>query len=93
MGFDFLIDRYFKPLLLEVNCSPSFATDSAIDYKIKKNVVADAFKLLNLDWEKRKQWVEKDERDTEIRLRTGKVNKPTREEREALKKQRLAERF
>lgn len=43
LGFDILIDRQFKPYLLEVNSSPSFGTDSSLDYKIKKNVVADAF--------------------------------------------------
>jgi D-alanine-D-alanine ligase-like ATP-grasp enzyme len=47
LGFDILIDKAFKPYLLEVNCSPSFGTDSSLDYKIKKNVVADAFRLLN----------------------------------------------
>ena len=47
LGFDVLIDSSFKPWLLEVNCSPSFRTDSKLDYIIKKNVIADAFQLLN----------------------------------------------
>jgi D-alanine-D-alanine ligase-like ATP-grasp enzyme len=47
LGFDVLIDSKFKPYLLEVNCSPSFGTDSSLDYKIKKNVISDAFYLLN----------------------------------------------
>jgi len=44
-----LIDRKFKPYLLEVNCSPSFGTDTSLDYKIKKNVIADAFQMLNFN--------------------------------------------
>jgi len=52
-----LIDRKFKPYLLEVNASPSFGTDSALDYKIKKNVLADAFQLLNFSYKKRVQLV------------------------------------
>lgn len=52
-----LIDRDFRPWLLEVNASPSFATDSALDYKIKKNVVADAFRLLNFSFKKRQRIV------------------------------------
>lgn len=36
-----------------MNASPSFGTDSALDYKIKKNVVADAFKMLNFSYKKR----------------------------------------
>ena len=43
LGVDILVDSKFKPQLLEVNCSPSFRTDSGLDYQIKKNVVADAF--------------------------------------------------
>lgn len=57
LGFDILIDRKFKPYLLEVNASPSFGTDSALDYKIKKNVLADAFQLLNFSYKKRVQLV------------------------------------
>ena len=43
LGVDILIDEKFKPQLLEVNCSPSFKTDSTLDYHIKKNVIGDAF--------------------------------------------------
>jgi D-alanine-D-alanine ligase-like ATP-grasp enzyme len=53
LGFDVLIDNKFKPYLLEVNASPSFGTDSSLDYKIKKNVIADAFQMLNFNYEKR----------------------------------------
>jgi D-alanine-D-alanine ligase-like ATP-grasp enzyme len=54
LGFDVLIDQKFKPLLLEVNASPSFGTDSSLDYKIKKNVVQDTFRLLNFSYKKRR---------------------------------------
>ncbi len=53
LGFDVLIDHKHKPLLLEVNGSPSFCTDSALDYKIKKNVIRDALGMLNLSHKKR----------------------------------------
>ena len=53
LGFDIIIDNSYKPYLLEVNASPSFATDSALDYKIKKNVLRDAFKMLNFSYKKR----------------------------------------
>jgi D-alanine-D-alanine ligase-like ATP-grasp enzyme len=53
LGFDVLIDSKYKPYLLEVNCSPSFGTDSSLDYKIKKNVISDAFYLLNFTQERR----------------------------------------
>lgn len=52
-----LIDAKFKPWLLEVNCSPSFGTDSKLDYKIKKNVIADAFQMLNFSDTRRQEFI------------------------------------
>lgn len=53
LGFDVLIDSKHKPWLLEVNASPSFGTDSSLDYKIKKNVLGDALRMLNFSYERR----------------------------------------
>lgn len=46
--FDILIDSEFKPWLLEVNHTPSFSTDTPLDRKIKKAIVSDTIRLLNL---------------------------------------------
>lgn len=48
LGFDIIFDRNLKPWILEVNHSPSFSTDSPLDFKIKKNLIVDTIKLLNL---------------------------------------------
>lgn len=56
LGFDIMIDNKCKPWLLEVNQSPSFSTDSPLDYKIKKTVLGDAFHLLNVSSEARAQY-------------------------------------
>ena len=53
-----MIDKRFRPWLIEVNQSPSFATDSPLDYKIKKAVLTDTFKMLNLSHKKRTKIVE-----------------------------------
>ena len=42
LGFDVLIDEKLKPWLIEINHAPSFATDTPFDFKIKKDVIADA---------------------------------------------------
>jgi hypothetical protein len=52
-----MIDKQYKPWLLEVNCSPSFGTDSPLDYKIKKSVICDAFKLLNFSGSRREEFI------------------------------------
>ena len=31
-----MIDKYIRPLLIEVNQSPSFLTDASTDYEVKK---------------------------------------------------------
>jgi len=38
-------------LLLEVNQAPSFNTDTKLDYKVKKGLITDTFKLLNINKE------------------------------------------
>ena len=59
LGFDVMIDKYFKPWLIEVNQSPSFATDSPLDYKTKKAVLTDTFSMLNCSVSKRKKILKK----------------------------------
>jgi tubulin polyglutamylase TTLL6/13 len=43
-----MLDHNLKAQLLEVNQSPSFTTDSPLDYKIKKALITDTIKILNL---------------------------------------------
>lgn len=43
LGFDVLIDSDLKPWLLEVNLSPSLATDSPLDLTIKSTLLQDVF--------------------------------------------------
>ena len=47
-GFDILIDSELKPWVLEVNLSPSLATDSPLDLKIKTNLLADTLNMVGL---------------------------------------------
>jgi tubulin polyglutamylase TTLL6/13 len=44
-----LIDAKGKPWLLEVNHSPSFTTDAAVDKKIKGDLIRQTFDLLNVN--------------------------------------------
>ena len=47
-GFDVIIDSNLKPWLLEVNLSPSLATDSPLDLAIKGQLLADTFTLIGI---------------------------------------------
>ena len=48
LGFDILLTSDFKPILLEVNHAPSFATDSPLDYEIKHAIFVDMPALFEL---------------------------------------------
>ncbi len=48
LGYDILIDSDLKPWLMEVNLSPSLATDSPLDVKIKSNLMVDTFNLVGI---------------------------------------------
>ena len=47
-GFDILVDSDLKPWLLEVNLSPSLATDSPLDMMIKSTLLSDVFNLVGV---------------------------------------------
>eukprot|EP00746_Dinoflagellata_sp_MGD_P010311 gnl/MRDRNA2_/MRDRNA2_121241_c0_seq1.p1 gnl/MRDRNA2_/MRDRNA2_121241_c0~~gnl/MRDRNA2_/MRDRNA2_121241_c0_seq1.p1 ORF type:complete len:665 (+),score=89.10 gnl/MRDRNA2_/MRDRNA2_121241_c0_seq1:131-2125(+) len=47
-GFDVMVDDENKPWLLEVNHSPSMASESPLDWRVKTNVFADALNLVGL---------------------------------------------
>lgn len=49
LGFDILIESSGKPYLLEVNHTPSFTTDTPLDSYIKKNLIRDTIKLMNIN--------------------------------------------
>ncbi|MFN9898751.1 MAG: hypothetical protein ACK55Z_08165 [bacterium] len=53
LGFDVFLDEKLKPWILEVNHAPSFTTDSPLDFKIKKCLITDTLRLLNLSQQKK----------------------------------------
>ena len=59
-GFDIIIDSDLKPWLLEVNMSPSMATDAPLDMSIKSTVVTDTFNLIGIKrFDRKKESVNK----------------------------------
>lgn len=93
LGFDIMIDKKFKPWLIEVNQCPSFATDSPLDYKTKKAVLTDTFRMLNCSVKKRKQMQKKQKAQMESRILTGKQAKMDPEEKARVRAELLKARF
>jgi len=52
-----MFDEDLKPWLIEVNHSPSFLTDSPLDFQIKKNLLRDTMHILNLTHKRKKKYL------------------------------------
>jgi tubulin polyglutamylase TTLL6/13 len=87
LGFDIFLDQKLKPWVLEVNHTPSFVTDSPLDFKIKKNLINDTIKLLNLSYYKKMKLKREKANEFTKRAITGKV-RLTAEMKTELRKKR-----
>jgi tubulin polyglutamylase TTLL6/13 len=57
LGFDVMLDKNLKPYLIEVNHAPSLATESAFDLNVKKRLVEDTIRILNLSMKRKLNYV------------------------------------
>lgn len=91
LGFDIMLDANLKPWILEVNHSPSFSTDSPLDFKIKKNLISDTLRLLNLSLGKKQKYKKQKQLEFQKRQMQGKP-RATHEEKERMKARRIRNR-
>ncbi len=91
LGFDIMLDAGLKPWILEVNHSPSFTTDSPLDFKIKKNLISDTIRLLNLSFAKKQKYKKQKQIEFQKRSIKGKP-RPTIEEKEKMKEKKVKKR-
>ncbi|NWU88570.1 TTL13 polyglutamylase, partial [Upupa epops] len=68
LGFDILLDRRLRPWLLEVNHSPSFATDTHLDREVKDALLCDTINLVNVRGCNRRQVLGEDKQWAKERL-------------------------
>ncbi|EGR27206.1 tubulin-tyrosine ligase family protein, putative [Ichthyophthirius multifiliis] len=57
-GFDIMIDENLQPFLLEVNHTPSFSTDSPLDFIIKRNLIIDTLNLINTSNKQKQKYIQ-----------------------------------
>uniref|UniRef100_A0A1I8FX46 Tubulin polyglutamylase ttll6 n=1 Tax=Macrostomum lignano TaxID=282301 RepID=A0A1I8FX46_9PLAT len=95
LGFDILLDRKLRPIVLEVNHSPSFATDSRLDKEIKEALIWDTLHLINIGAVDKKKAIEDEKRKVRERLFQRSNKKEAREEleREAARFAEAQERY
>lgn len=53
LGMDVILNHKLKPYLLEVNHTPSFSTDTPLDSYIKRQLIHDTMKLMNISIKQR----------------------------------------
>eukprot|EP01038_Epipyxis_sp_PR26KG_P008572 gene8572-11584_t len=68
LGFDIMLTNKLKPVLIEVNHTPSFRTDSFLDESIKSKLIENTFKLLNISLEERIKYNIHTSQSSQIRL-------------------------
>ncbi|KAI8434175.1 hypothetical protein MSG28_012291 [Choristoneura fumiferana] len=68
LGFDILLDHKLHPYILEVNHSPSFHTDTALDREVKEGLLTDTFTMLNIWQCDKRRVLEEDRRRIRDRL-------------------------
>lgn len=48
LGFDVIINDELEPLILEINYTPSFSTDTPLDWNIKKSLIKDVLTIMEI---------------------------------------------
>ncbi|KAI6660494.1 Tubulin polyglutamylase TTLL13-like [Oopsacas minuta] len=84
LGFDILIDRKVRPLLLEVNHSPSFHTDAPMDKDIKEGLLYETLNLIDLGSCDKRKCQEEERKRVQERLFTKRPPKDRKEEETVL---------
>jgi tubulin polyglutamylase TTLL6/13 len=82
LGFDIILDSTLKPYVLEVNHTPSFSTDSPLDFSVKKNMIGDAIRLLGISSNNRTKFIKKNREEIFKRSMTGKIERISKGERD-----------
>lgn len=71
LGTDIILDRRLNPIILEVNHSPSFHTDTDLDCEVKEALIYDMFAMLNLEKCDKRKIMREDRKRVRERLLQG----------------------
>lgn len=72
LGFDVMLNEKCEPLLIEVNHTPSFTTDTPLDQSIKYRLIKDSLVLMNINTRVKGDLFNKSQQYNQERLLTGK---------------------
>lgn len=97
LGFDVMLTEELRPIVIEVNHTPSFETGTPLDYLVKKNLIKDTLRLMRITQKNKRKNFERAKEIAKLRLETGKreiykgkereeIIRRAREERDLLEK-------
>ncbi|CAG9769236.1 unnamed protein product [Ceutorhynchus assimilis] len=75
LGVDIMFDKKMCPLVLEVNHSPSFHTDTPLDTEVKEALISDMFSMMNLEKCDKRRIMREDRKRIRERLLHGNKDK------------------
>lgn len=92
LGLDVIINEDLQPIILEINYTPSFSTDTPLDWNIKKSLIHDALVLMGTNKEFKDATVRARKECRDVRMMTGKKSKLKAEEKEEKRREAVKER-
>jgi tubulin polyglutamylase TTLL6/13 len=92
LGFDVMLTEKCEPILIEINHTPSFSTDTPLDNTIKTNYIKDSLVLMNINPKTKDAIIKERKEACQQRVITGKKVKLTPEEKEIERKKAQSER-
>lgn len=78
LGFDIILDSKLNPYVLEVNHTPSFTTDSPLDFKVKEIVISEALEIMNIAGRNKRAYLKKQKEELQKRALTGKIDRDSK---------------
>ena len=93
LGIDIFLDKKAKPWLIEINQSPSFMTDSPLDHKVKKGVLVDSMRMLNLNYRRKNRYINNTRIEKQRRLQGLPRASNYEKEETRLKKIRIKDKY
>jgi len=68
LGFDVMLTDELRPIVIEVNHTPSFETATPLDYLVKKNLIKDTLKLMRVTQKNKRKNFERAKELAKMRL-------------------------
>lgn len=75
LGFDILVDDRVRPVLMEVNHTPSLTCDTPLDHRIKHSLVTETWSIINIQPTDKQKHLEREKRQFTKRMQAAVQNK------------------